>query len=524
MKHPTIVIHHRSVLSVLSAVVVLVGLSSLNQRNTATTATTPFFVPCESFSWSTPTRTTTAATTTTTSTFETKTTGKISIIRSRGLQPSPSSLQASLGNILDQQPPTTPRPDVTDTTDATTSTDTSTDTGTAATGLDWSSVVDQVYVITCPNADSQKERITSTTNILRSINLLDKDKDTDKTTTTTIKEFQTDDDDRIRGCYTSHVQVLREAMMMRMKAGTTISTASSFGAIKSFESFVNELFKKPRPTSSSSSSLRNTTGGPNRHNRQDGSRDFKVLVIEDNLAFGSGGRKALTQDVLDTVSSYLNSNDNGDDDGERWDVLHLCYNPYVPNLQISKTLGSNDRIVRLSCGEGSALGTTAYIINANAIRTLLEEDERVGYTGEAIPDVMSRLFPTSRYATNPTFFVRAPATKSLVNPQLDDLRQVLFQPSIVSFSQQLLVTTGLSTNNLLPLVILSLLTTSFGSLSISYQSVTQYVLTGSLDGPWIVPVVSVIISIFSLAVIVQGALLAPKPTDPDTTTTTTSNT
>mmetsp|Transcript_37212 Transcript_37212/g.90277 ORF Transcript_37212/g.90277 Transcript_37212/m.90277 type:complete len:332 (-) Transcript_37212:59-1054(-) len=318
----------------------------------------------------------------------------------------------------------------------------------------------------------------------------------------------------------------------------SMKPSSSSIVMKGFESFFNELFQpKQSPTSRSKKRQdSNNNGNGNGGGGSSSSGDnFKVLVFEDNLAFGSGGKKALTQDVLDTVSSYLNGDGGNDDnnniDGDagerRWDILHLCYNPYVPNLQISKTSSSgsssnnNDKIVRLSCGEGSALGTTAYIINERAIKTLLEEDERVGYTGEAIPDVMARLFPTSRYATNPTLFVRAPATKSLVNPQLDDLRQVLFQPAIVSFCQQLLVTTGLSTNNLLPLVVVSLLLTSLGSLSISYQSVTQYLETGSLNGPWIVPAISVVVSIFSLALIVQGALLAPTPPqEPETSTTT----
>ena len=151
-----------------------------------------------------------------------------------------------------------------------------------------------------------------------------------------------------------------------------------------------------------------------------------------------------------------------------------------------------------------------------AIRRLLEEDDRVGFTGEAIPDVMAKLFPETRYATDPTFFVRAPATKSLVNPQLDDLRKVLFQPGIISVVQKALVITGLSTNTLLPLVIVGLVLSSMVSLFISFQSVMGFWETGSLnDGPWIVPVISVVFSIESLKLIVQGIRLAPKPSDQD---------
>jgi hypothetical protein len=281
-----------------------------------------------------------------------------------------------------------------------------------------------------------------------------------------------------------------------------ISSPSSITS--SIDSFFNEIFRNIP-----ASLLRSSTDGDGGFDD-----DARILVFEDNLAIGDGGGRGgamLTQDSLDAIASYLNEKaaTRDDDDNEGWDILHLCYNPYVPNLQISRT--ENEKIVKLSSGEGSALGTTAYVINKGAMRKLLEEDDRVGYSGEAIPDVMARLFPTTRFATNPTIFVRAPATKSLVNPQLDDLRQVLFQPAVASFAQRLLVMTGLSTNILLPLVVLGLLLTSLGSMSVSFSSVVQYLETGSLDGPWIVPAISVVLSVFSLAVIIQGALLAPKP-------------
>ena len=165
--------------------------------------------------------------------------------------------------------------------------------------------------------------------------------------------------------------------------------------------------------------------------------------------------------------------------------MHLSYIPYVPDLRISRT--ETDDIVKLSCGIGSALGTTAYIINTKGMKRLIEEDAQKGFY-LPIPDLMSKLFPETRYATNPTIFVRAPDTKSLVNPQLDDLRSLLFRPSVASFAQQLLIKTGLTTNALLPIVVAVLLLASGASAVTTVQSFEQLVETGSFQGPVIVPI------------------------------------
>ena len=69
----------------------------------------------------------------------------------------------------------------------------------------------------------------------------------------------------------------------------------------------------------------------------------------------------------------------------------------------------------------------------------------MGYV-DAIPNVMARLFPDSRFAAYPMPFHRAAAVKSLVNGQLDSLRALLFKPEIYTWWERLLVGTGLSTN------------------------------------------------------------------------------
>jgi len=327
--------------------------------------------------------------------------------------------------------------------------------------LDWS-FLDAVYLIHCPNADINGERIKSTKGIFDEVNLLD---------SVVVKEFETDDDDRVRGCYTSHVSVFRDILENRQSSGLS----------NNFNIF--DVFQK-------------------RTDPFDDKNDLNVLIFEDNVNLGN---KNLEQNTIDAISDFVKNNEN------EWDVIHLAYIPYVPDLTVSKT--TDKRIVKLSTSNTqSALGTTAYIINSRAMKRIVDEDDKNGYT-LSIPDAMANLFGESRYALNPTAFVRAPATKSLVNPQLDDLRSILFQPPVVALVQQILVLTGLSTTVLLPLVILILILTSINSGASTINAVFEFSRYGTLDGPLLFPIMNAIFSLFSLGLIIQGILLAPSPND-----------
>lgn len=324
---------------------------------------------------------------------------------------------------------------------------------------DWS-FIDYVYLITCPNADPDGTRLLTAQSILESVNL----------DATIVKPFDTDDEDRIRGCYTSHISVLKDALKDLERSSKSNNPWDA-------------LLQKVMPTTATENKMQR-----------------RILVLEDNIA-ATGN---LDQAGLDAIQSYA---DTTTDD---WDVIHLAYIPYVPSLKVTKTT-SNDRMVKLSCGIGSALGTTAYIITEDAIRKLLKQDDDQSYYA-AIPDVMAELFPETRYAAFPTPFLRAPKTKSLVNPQLDDLREILFQPTITSFVQQVLAVTGRSTNQLLPATIVLLVVASYFSGSRSVDAISSIVTTGSYDGaPIVVVVASLMFTVCSLGLIAQGAMLAPKP-------------
>ena len=108
-------------------------------------------------------------------------------------------------------------------------------------------------------------------------------------------------------------------------------------------------------------------------------------------------------------------------------------------------------------------------------------------------------------------FLRAPKIPSLVNPQLDDLRSILFQPGVVVAVQSVLALSGLSSNNLLFATVGSLLGISGVAGKTTFDAGYQLLSTGSYDGNVILPVLSSAFSLFSLGILGAGAALAPKP-------------
>ena len=115
-------------------------------------------------------------------------------------------------------------------------------------------------------------------------------------------------------------------------------------------------------------------------------------------------------------------------------------------------------------------------------------------------------------------FIRNVDIKSLVNPQLDTLRTVLFIPSIYSLFENTLVFTGLSTNTLLPIFVASVGFLSVYSIGYSIDSV-KILLNGGLSdlsfGNVLLSLVFGGISIISLGIIAVGVALAPKPSPDD---------
>ena len=341
---------------------------------------------------------------------------------------------------------------------------------------DWD-FVDKVYLITCPNADPGSARLDKAKTILDKVGLLER---------VEVKEFDTDDEDRIRGCYMSHISVLKDGMRDIQSSGITGGSQNGddwLGSLLSMFGNNSDAKKKAEIVSSKIAIAANE-------------RPKCIMVLEDNLEFTGN----LNAEILNSVSRYLGNSGA--------DIIHLSYIPYVPNLIVSKTEDKN--IVALSTGQSSALGTTAYVITEKAMEILIQEDANNGFRAP-IPDVMAEQFPNSRFSAYPNPFLRAPKTKSLVNPQLDSLREILFQPAVVSQVQSVLAMTGLSTNSLLFITVGALLAAGGVGVTGVVDAGNQFISTGSYDGNLFFLVVNIIFTTCALGIIAQGAALAPKP-------------
>ena len=364
--------------------------------------------------------------------------------------------------------------------------------------------LDAVYLITCDkeeannkdeNVDDELSRLNGVKEILNNINLLDK---------VQIINFETDDTDRVRGCYTSHIEIINKA-----KNDIIDNQKSSNDDNKSLS------WKNILPSLEALFTDTNGNGNDNSNTRKEEvdekeNKQKYVLILEDNLSISI---KNFTPKLLSSISSFL-KNENTND----INIVHLSYTPFIPNFYIQKSEEKN--IIQLNCGEQSALGTTAYILSTNGINTLLENDtSNNGYYGLAIPDVMTEIFTSKRYAVYPIPFIRNFDVKSLVNPQLDTLRTLLFIPSIYTIFENILVFTGLSTNVLLPLFIAFIGFVSVYSIGYSIDNIQLLLMNNGFEntdlsfGNIMLSILSGFISIFSLGIIAFGIALAPKPSN-----------
>ena len=305
--------------------------------------------------------------------------------------------------------------------------------------VDWS-FIDAAYLITCPQPDGSNPRLDRAWSQLKAVGLDSK---------TEVCAFGTDDEDRIRGCYTSHISVLEKA----------------------------EAAFADRPKDQS----------------------LNILVLEDNLSISP----RIAQETLDGVRDFLSTSLPS---GETRDMVHLAYIMYVPGLSV-ETLPDEKSIVRLRCNADSVLGTTAYIISRSGLDAVLTEHRRTGYV-DAIPNMMARLFPDSRYAAFPMPLHRAATIKSLVNGQLDNLRAMIFQPPVYTKWEMLLVKTGKSTNVIFPTMVGALLITALASAQETIASILAAVRGEGINVFAIFPAV---ISVACLVLIGYGLALAPQP-------------
>jgi hypothetical protein len=296
--------------------------------------------------------------------------------------------------------------------------------------------LDGIYLITTSNGD---DRVAKTRSQLEKVGMWGE-------YNVQVRTFETDDEDRVRGCYTSHMKVLTDVQKSMV-----------------------------------------------------GKSNYKVLILEDNLEITA----RMSPDVVQNVDNFLKSMSNGG----QWDVFHLAYMMYVPGLFLKKMdtdkQGITENIVQMFTDESSAVGTSAYIVSKSGVESMLSNDAAFGFR-EAVPNVMARLFPETRYAAYPMVFHRAAKVGSLVNPQLDTFRQVMFTPAMYTTWEKLMVGTGLQNNQLFPGLMISLFSTAIAFL------IDKFVLHQGTDYGSLQPVVDALPQILvglPLAVAIWGATL-----------------
>jgi hypothetical protein len=222
-------------------------------------------------------------------------------------------------------------------------------------------------------------------------------------------------------------------------------------------------------------------------------KDYKVLVLEDNLEV----TQRINEKVIGSVADFVNER-------PQWDVFHLAYMMYVPGFSLSKlsapSASWNGDIVQMFSDGGSSIGTSAYIISKSGVDSVLARHRQTGYV-EAIPNIMAELFPQSRFAAYPMAFHRAAKIGSLVNPQLDDFRKIMFSPAMYTTWERLMVTTGLQNNQLFPALLISLLLGTGGAIYTAVMSA----LSGNGEGAALGP--AQLVLLFPLFVALWGASL-----------------
>lgn len=167
---------------------------------------------------------------------------------------------------------------------------------------------------------------------------------------TVVNRFAMDREDKVRGCYTSHVATLRNACatMKRQKIDK-----------------------------------------------------FNLLMLEDN--FEVVQPSSVAHDLIQEVNTFAAA------EGNSFDVIHLGYMMYVPGLRIQRSPNLGSNIVQLlASSNATAVGTSGYIISDSGAEKLLAYDQRNGgYAGVPLPNVFATLYPSTRYAVFPMLVHRS---------------------------------------------------------------------------------------------------------------------
>lgn len=192
-----------------------------------------------------------------------------------------------------------------------------------------------------------------------------------------------------------------------------------------------------------------------------------AMILEDNLM--------LTQEPLEVQNSLaglLEWLSTSPARGTQWSIVHLSLVhsaaslrlrspqdlPYGQLVKVERTAPDWYGPVQIKRLPG--LGTTAYLVSRDAMQAILDYDSRRGYVAP-IDDVLADMFPESTYAVFPAPLHRG-RSASLINPDQELFRSIMYEKSVFKNIENALVWTGLSSSELVWVFLASMTAWTFG--------------------------------------------------------------
>lgn len=180
-----------------------------------------------------------------------------------------------------------------------------------------------------------------------------------------------------------------------------------------------------------------------------------AVIFEDNVLVLSASDLKTMLDTLDEWASAATS----------WKILHLSLVHSAASLKLRKADAQKDAQVLGVAGvvrvertapdwygpvkieRAPGLGTTAYVISSEAAKDVLKRHAETGYT-QPIDDLLVELFGASgTFAAYPAPVHRGRVV-SLINPDQELFRAVMYDPRVFKNVEWTLVQTGLSSSQL----------------------------------------------------------------------------
>lgn len=195
-----------------------------------------------------------------------------------------------------------------------------------------------------------------------------------------------------------------------------------------------------------------------------------ALILEDNLilAQNPASSTGVGESILGIVDRMSQSKNKEISD---WSVLHLSLVHSAASLRLkpvdgTKTILKVERTAPdwygpVNIMRAPGLGTTAYIITRKGMQEMLRLDQGFESFERPIDDLLAERFAESTFAMFPAPLHRG-QTASLINPDQQLFRSIMYDERVFRNIESALVSTGLSSSQLVWLFLFSMAAWTFG--------------------------------------------------------------